>query len=48
MVTTHGWQVRYATCERVKSAAMQLCRGCIASNYLTTLGRAGRKSTNFK
>src|SRR5689334_16616813 len=29
IVTTHGWQERYATCELVKSAGMQLCCGGI-------------------
>ena len=29
IVTTHGWQERYATCELVKSAGMELCCGGI-------------------
>ena len=29
VVTTHGWEERYATCELVKSAGMELCCGGI-------------------
>ena len=41
IVTTHGWQERYATCELVKSAGMQLCCGGIVGMG-ETLPLAGR------
>jgi biotin synthase len=40
IVTTHGWQERYATCELVKSAGMQLCCGCIVGMGETLPQRA--------
>ena len=40
IVTTHGWQERYATCELVKSAGMQLCCGGIVGMGETLPQRA--------
>ena len=40
IVTTHGWQERYATCELVKSAGMQLCCGGIVGMGETLSQRA--------
>jgi biotin synthase len=40
IVTTHGWQERYATCELVKSARMELCCGGIVGMGETLEQRA--------
>jgi biotin synthase len=40
VVTTHSWQERYATCELVKSAGMELCCGGIAGLGETAQQRA--------
>jgi biotin synthase len=40
IVTTHGWQERYATCELVKAAGMELCCGGIAGMGETLEQRA--------
>src|SRR5438094_3713655 len=40
IVTTHGWQERYATCELVKSAGMELCCGGIVGMGETLEQRA--------
>jgi biotin synthase len=40
IVTTHGWQERYDTCELVKSAGMQLCCGGIVGMGETLPQRA--------
>ena len=47
IVTTHGWQERYATCELVKSAGMQLCCGGIVGmgETLRAAGGAGLRSS---
>ena len=40
VVTTHGWEERYATCELVKSAGMELCCGGIIGMGETLVQRA--------